>query len=98
MESTAMGLHAARRAALALEGRDLPRPSPATMTGALVRYLTATPESRFQPMNSAFGLLDPPPPEVEKGERKGWLARRALAEMERLERAEWGAAALRAGD
>jgi methylenetetrahydrofolate--tRNA-(uracil-5-)-methyltransferase len=98
MESTAMGLHAARRAALALEGRDLPRPSAATMTGALVRYLTATPESRFQPMNSAFGLLDPPPPEVEKGGRKGWLARRALAEMERLERAEWGAAALRAGD
>jgi hypothetical protein len=39
-------------------------------------------------MNASFGLLDPAPAEVRKQERKAWYARRALAEMERLEALE----------
>ncbi len=93
MESTAMGLYAAQRAAAALSGRALARPSADTMTGALVRYVTETPEAHFQPMNSAFGLLNPLPDGVERGQRKAGYASRALAELERLERAEWGDAA-----
>jgi methylenetetrahydrofolate--tRNA-(uracil-5-)-methyltransferase len=86
MESTAMGLHAGRRLAYALEGRALPRPSGQTMIGALVRYVTETPAAGFQPMNSAFGLLDPWPEEVGRREKKALLAARALAETEALER------------
>jgi methylenetetrahydrofolate--tRNA-(uracil-5-)-methyltransferase len=88
MESTAMGLYAAKRAAAALEGAERPRPGPTTMTGALLRYLRETAPERFQPMNASFGLLDPAPAEVRKQERKAWYARRALAEMERLEALE----------
>ena len=90
MESTAMGLYAGKRAAFRVMGRRVARPSPETMTGALVRYVTETPLAGFQPMNASFGLLDPAPPHLNKGERKAFLARRALAEMGRLERAEPG--------
>ena len=88
MESTAIGMYVAKRVAARLAERDAPRPSPHTMTGALVRYLIETPAQRFVPMNSAFGLLDPPPEGAAQGKqaRKTWLSRRALAEMERLER------------
>ena len=85
MESTAMGLYAARRAAAHLRGTGAPRPSPATMTGALVRYLLESPPHRFQPMNASFGLLDPPPGRMNRKARKTFYAQRALAEMERLE-------------
>jgi methylenetetrahydrofolate--tRNA-(uracil-5-)-methyltransferase len=97
MESTAIGLYVAKRVAARLAGRlagplagsEAERPSPRTMTGALVRYLLETAPETFAPMNSAFGLLDPPPEGMTLGkkERKAWLARRALAEMEALERA-----------
>jgi methylenetetrahydrofolate--tRNA-(uracil-5-)-methyltransferase len=90
MESTAVGLYVAKRLALALAGRALPRPSADTMTGALVRYVTEAPERHFQPMNSAFGLLNPLPESVERASRKAAYAWRALAELERLERDEWG--------
>jgi len=85
MESTAMGLYAGRRVAARLEGVQRPRPSGATMTGALLRYLLETAPERFQPMNASFGLLDPAPEGVRKHERKPYYARRALAELERLE-------------
>ncbi len=91
MESTAMGLYVAKRVAARLADRDTPRPSPKTMTGALVRYLIETPAKTFAPMNSAFGLLDPLDSSVPnadklgKKERKAVYSRRALAEMEALE-------------
>lgn len=88
MESTAMGLYAAKCAAARLGGRTPPRPSARTMTGALVRYLLETPPDTFQPMNSAFGLLDPAPEgeSLARKERKAALSERAVAEMEALER------------
>jgi len=88
MESTAMGLHAAKRLAARLNGTELDPPSPDTMTGALVRYLLETPPDRFQPMNSSFGLLDPPGEKMGKRERKAFYARRALDEMAGLEARE----------
>ncbi|MDH4246486.1 MAG: methylenetetrahydrofolate--tRNA-(uracil(54)-C(5))-methyltransferase (FADH(2)-oxidizing) TrmFO [Deltaproteobacteria bacterium] len=88
MESTAMGLYAAKQLAARLTGRDLPRPSPNTLTGALVRYLVQGDPVRFQPINVSFGLLDPLEGRLGKKERKAAQARRALEEMERLQALE----------
>jgi methylenetetrahydrofolate--tRNA-(uracil-5-)-methyltransferase len=87
MESTAMGMYAAKRVAARCSGQEVPRPSARTMTGALVRYLIDTPVSTFQPMNSAFGLLDALPggDKLGRKERKAALSQRALAEMMSLE-------------
>jgi len=87
MESTAMGLYAAKRVAARLAGHTLPYPSARTMTGALVRYLLETPPASFQPMNSAFGLLDglPGGESLGRAERKAALSQRAVAEMTALE-------------
>ncbi len=84
IESTAMGLYVALRVACHLQGRPLPRPKPDTMLGALLRYVTETPSGDFQPMNAAFGLLEPAPAGMAKGDRKAFYARRALGEMARL--------------
>ena len=83
MESTAMGLYGVKRIAARLAEQNPPRPSPRTMTGALVRYLVDTPVSTFQPMNSAFGLMDPLPggDKLGRRERKAALSERAIAEM-----------------
>ena len=97
IESTAMGAYAAKRVAFHLLGRDLPRPGAETMTGGLLRYLAETPSAGFQPMNAAFGLLDAPVEKLGKKERKAFYARRAVAEMERLEALEGLAPAPSAG-
>ena len=79
MESTAMGIHAARQIAALLEGREASIPPPTTMFGGLLRYLTETDPKNFQPMNANFGLLDPPSLKLPKAQRKAWYAERALA-------------------
>ncbi|HUJ77306.1 MAG TPA: methylenetetrahydrofolate--tRNA-(uracil(54)-C(5))-methyltransferase (FADH(2)-oxidizing) TrmFO [bacterium] len=91
-ESAAMGLYAAKRAAAWLAGRDLSRPSRRTMTGALLHHVTQAPAATFQPMNAAFGLLEPLPEALPRATRKRAYAQRALREMEALERLEFGAA------
>ena len=91
MESAAMGLYVAKRVAYRLQRVEMPRPSAATMTGALVSYVVDSPLPRFQPMNSSFGLLAPAPAGTPRSQRKAVYVSRALAEMERLERLEWGA-------
>jgi len=88
MESTAMGMHVARRISARLRGRELPLPTNATMTGALVAHLIGSPPERFQPMNAAFGLLKGAPESVKKKERKAFYAARALEEMRALEAME----------
>jgi len=88
MESAATGLYAAKRVAARLQGRALPLPSVETMIGGLVRYLCETPSAHFQPMNANFGLVDPPPERMGRREKRAFLARRALAEIARLERLE----------
>ena len=79
MESTAMGIHAARQIAALLEGREASIPPPTTIFGGLLRYLTETDPKNFQPMNANFGLLDPPSLKLPKAQRKAWYAERALA-------------------
>ena len=79
MESTAMGIHAARQIAALLEGRTASIPPPTTMFGGLLRYLTETDPKNFQPMNANFGLLDPPSLKLPKAQRKAWYAERALS-------------------
>jgi methylenetetrahydrofolate--tRNA-(uracil-5-)-methyltransferase len=88
MESAASGLYAGKRAAFALLGLEQTRPSPMTMTGALLRYVTESPLAEYQPMNSAFGLLDAAPAGMARSERKAYQVRRALEEMRRLEALE----------
>ncbi|MAE16984.1 MAG: methylenetetrahydrofolate--tRNA-(uracil(54)-C(5))-methyltransferase (FADH(2)-oxidizing) TrmFO [Deltaproteobacteria bacterium] len=79
MESSAMGIHAARQIAALLEGRTASIPPPTTMFGGLLRYLTETDPKNFQPMNANFGLLDPPSLKLPKAQRKAWYAERALS-------------------
>jgi len=78
MESTAMGIIAARQIAAKLENRDECIPSPDTMMGALLRYITESNPSTFQPINANFGLFDPPEEKMRKAKRKTWFAERAL--------------------
>ena len=73
-----MGILAARQIAASLENREESPPSPDTMMGALIRYITETDPSIFQPMNANFGLLDPPEKKMSKADRKKWYAERAL--------------------
>jgi methylenetetrahydrofolate--tRNA-(uracil-5-)-methyltransferase len=83
VESAAMGWLAAHFAAAEVEGDAVGPPPATTAHGALLHHLTggADPET-FQPMNINFGLLPPPEERVKKRERKPWLARRALADLD----------------
>ena len=78
MESTAMGIIAARQISAILEKRKVSTPSPDTMMGALLKYITKSDSNTFQPMNANFGLLVPPEKKMSKTERKSWYADRAL--------------------
>jgi methylenetetrahydrofolate--tRNA-(uracil-5-)-methyltransferase len=60
-ESTAVGIHAAVNLDRVVRSLEPVVPPPTTMRGGLLRYLAVTEPSRFQPMNSNFGLLDPLP-------------------------------------
>ena len=57
-ESSATGLLAGINLSRMLGGNDPVVPPPATMLGALYRYLREADPKHFQPMNANFGLLD----------------------------------------
>lgn len=86
VESAASGLIAGLSMAYRLRGANPPRFSGETAIGAMGRYV-ATPNKRFQPMNCAFGLIDPlsyAPGEKkirDKQQRYLTIAERALAEI-----------------
>jgi methylenetetrahydrofolate--tRNA-(uracil-5-)-methyltransferase len=83
VESAAMGWLAARFAAAEIKGETVAPPPATTAHGALLHHITAGADAEtFQPMNINFGLLPPPERRVKKAERKPWLARRALAELD----------------
>jgi methylenetetrahydrofolate--tRNA-(uracil-5-)-methyltransferase len=78
VESTAIGLLAARFAAAELRGQSLPLPPPETALGALLSHITAGANSEtFQPMNVNFGLMPPPPGKARKADRKKAYTQRA---------------------
>ena len=89
VESAASGLLAGVTAAYRELGKEPPHFSGKTAIGAMGRYVS-TPNKRFQPMNCAFGLIDPL--EVKPGEKRirnkqqryEIISDRALAEIDTL--------------
>jgi methylenetetrahydrofolate--tRNA-(uracil-5-)-methyltransferase len=80
IESTAMGLLAARFAGARLRGQTPQLPPPESAIGALYQHVTrrrAAHES-FEPMNINFGLLPPLPGHPAKRDRRRMYAERAL--------------------
>ncbi len=82
-ESAAMGGLAGINAARALRGEPLVTPPPTTAHGCLVAHVALSDPSRFQPMNTNFGLFPPLASPVGNKEKKRQLiARRALEDFE----------------
>ena len=67
VESAASGLLVGLTAAYREMGKEAPHFSGKTAIGAMARYVS-TPNKRFQPMNCAFGLIDPL--DVKPGEKR----------------------------
>jgi methylenetetrahydrofolate--tRNA-(uracil-5-)-methyltransferase len=87
-ESAASGILAGINLHRIVTGSEPVVPPSTTMIGGLYRYLRDTDPSRFQPMNSNFGLLDPLVERVrKKPEKRARLAARAQAALE-----EWSLA------
>ncbi len=82
IESTAMGLVAGINAALKMKGIPAPEVPPQTSHGALIRHITESGGSRFQPSNINFGLfplLDGAGRIGDKKLKKKMIAERALS-------------------
>lgn len=79
IESTAMGLVAARFAAGALAGRAVAPPPPESAMGALYQHITRPrlANENFVPMNINFGLLPPLPGRANKRDKRRLYAERA---------------------
>ncbi len=83
VESAAMGWLAAHFTAAERKGERVSPPPATTAHGALLAHITGGADAAtFQPMNINFGLLPPPERRLKKTERKPWLARRALADLD----------------
>ncbi len=67
VESAASGLLVGLTVAYREQGKEAPHFSGKTAIGAMGRYVS-TPNKRFQPMNCAFGLIDPL--DVKPGEKR----------------------------
>jgi methylenetetrahydrofolate--tRNA-(uracil-5-)-methyltransferase len=83
MESTAMGLLSGINAHRCASGMPTIAPPPTTAMGALVHHITRSFAVPFQPMNINFGLFPPVPGRRKGRERRLFLARQALKEMEK---------------
>ncbi|OGI00828.1 MAG: methylenetetrahydrofolate--tRNA-(uracil(54)-C(5))-methyltransferase (FADH(2)-oxidizing) TrmFO [Candidatus Melainabacteria bacterium GWF2_37_15] len=77
-ESIATGLLAGINAARFLENRELLTLPSITMLGGLCSYITHMEHKNFQPINSNWGLLEPPVKQKDKKLRHKMLAERAL--------------------
>ena len=84
-ESTAVGILAAVNLDRIVRGQEPVVPPPTTMLGGLMRYLREADASRFQPMNSNFGLIDP----LEERIRDKQLRRERTSERARADFASW---------
>ncbi len=90
VESAASGLVAGMSLASQLTGSAMPELSGITELGAMGRYVS-TPNQRFQPMNCAFGLLDPLPVDKEhkrirkKADRYQAISERSLAYLRQIQ-------------
>jgi hypothetical protein len=83
-ESTATGLLAGINLSRMLHGQEPITPPPATMLGALYRYMREADPAHFQPMNANFGLLDDlEHPTRDKQLKRQRFAARSLARSTR---------------
>jgi methylenetetrahydrofolate--tRNA-(uracil-5-)-methyltransferase len=81
-ESTATGLLAGLNLSRLLHGQEPITPPPATMLGALYRYMREADPAHFQPMNANFGLLDElEHPTRDKQVKRQRFAARSLAAL-----------------
>ena len=81
-ESAASGILAGINLGRLLSGEEPVVPPPTTMLGGLYRYLRDSKPSRFQPMNSNWGLVDPLAKRVkDKKQKRQMLAERAASEF-----------------
>lgn len=84
LESAAMGWLAGINAVRVLRGESGIFPPPATAHGALLKYLTESSPTNFQPMNTNFGLLLPlENPIRDRDLRRRRMIERALEDLVR---------------
>ncbi len=83
VESAAVGLLAGVSASMRIRGVRMITPSPATVLGSLVHYITHANPVTFQPMNANFGLLPPLGKRVKGTQKRRLLAKRGLKDIER---------------
>ena len=81
IESAATGLIAGLILWCRQAGKNFDPPPRTTALGALLRYITGSDSSNFQPMNVNFGLFEPLPRKVRKTQRGGHYAARALPDL-----------------
>ncbi|GBD39930.1 Methylenetetrahydrofolate--tRNA-(uracil-5-)-methyltransferase TrmFO [bacterium HR37] len=81
VESAAMGIVAGINAARIALGQKPVVPPPETAIGSLIRYITESHTSDFQPMNINFGLFPPPPHGIPKSRSRSFIVERALSSI-----------------
>jgi methylenetetrahydrofolate--tRNA-(uracil-5-)-methyltransferase len=83
VESAAMGLLAGISASMWIKRARMVTPSPTTVLGSLVHYITHANPIAFQPMNANFGLLPPLQKRLRGKQKRKLLAQRGLEAIER---------------
>jgi methylenetetrahydrofolate--tRNA-(uracil-5-)-methyltransferase len=82
VESAAVGILAARFAAVELRGEHLPSPPVETALGAILGHITGGADAdTFQPMNVNFGLMPPLDGRLKRADRKQAYTDRARAAL-----------------
>jgi methylenetetrahydrofolate--tRNA-(uracil-5-)-methyltransferase len=83
VESAGSGFIAGLNAARVANGREIIEPPPESALGALVQHVTNAEVKHFQPMNVNYGLFPEIAGKIKKKEKRGKLAERALAEIDK---------------
>jgi len=83
VESAGSGFIAGLNAARVANGMAIIAPPPESALGALVQHVTNADVKHFQPMNVNYGLFPAIAGKIKKKEKRGMLAERALAEIDR---------------
>ena len=86
VESASSGIMAGYNLANILCGKALPEPSSKTATGSLALYISNGSNTKFQPMNANFGIIDGLDKRIRnKQERYAMIAARALDCIKKIE-------------